>query len=193
MSHTQVTVTYSSTFASIHLSRASLVSLITCVRLRLSLKGEIWTSHVTHVSRRSFKGHIWMSHVIHIRMSRIATHVCEVQIIRKRPQTIKLFHTYEQSEKVTYRWVLSHIHEWIMSLRTSAKCRLPLKDRIRKSHLAHTNELCSSLHAPANSRFSFMRVRVRRRRQCVNVFICACVYVHYFMIVYTYDVWAQYM
>ena len=106
--------------------------------------------------------------------------MCEVQIIRKRSQTIESFHTCEQSTLKDHVQ-MSHVTHTLMNhvARTSAKCRLSLKDLIRKSHLAHMNKSCRLLHTSTNSRLSFMGVRVR---ECV--YLCVGIYTLFYDCVY---------
>jgi len=112
MSHTQVTVTYSSTFASIPQSRASSVSPITCVRRRLSLKGHIRMSHVTHVSRL----YEWvMSHTQHT-----ATHCNTLQHTATHCiWMIHVTHWEDYPWLATHEWVMSYIFGWVVLLHTS--------------------------------------------------------------------------
>jgi len=116
MSHTQVTVTYSSTFASIPQSRASSVSPITCVRRRLSLKGHIRMSHVTHVSRL----YEWvMSHTQHT-----ATHCNTLQ--HTATHCIWMIHvTHLRRLSVTGHTRMSHvIHIWMSRIAAHVVCYL---------------------------------------------------------------------
>ena len=153
MSHTQGTVTYLSTSASTRLSRASLVSLITCVRRRLSLKGHTRMSHVTHIFQLDMslhtcakcrssliKGHIRMSHVKHICEWVVLLHMCARCIFSFEGKGQYWISHVTCISRLSWKGHLqmnrvTRILEWVVSLHTCLKCRSSLRGHTGMSHV----------------------------------------------------------
>jgi len=183
MSHTQGTVTYSSTSASTRLSRASLVSLITCARRRLSLKGHTRMSHVTHIFQwdmslhtcakfRSslIKGHIRMSHVKHICEWVVLLHMCARCIFSFEGKgQYWISHVtcisrlswkgHLQMNRVTsiLEWVATHVCEVQIILKRAHRneSRHVVVKTSRTNESCHTHEWIISLNTSAKCQASF--------------------------------------